>query len=365
MLKVAGLRDAEASGRSVVVDRSVYEDRDVMARSWADTYWDSAARRTYRSVADAVIADVREPDVIISCACSPELCSSRRADRARPGEPDYDPAWVAALQRLYDDWLATFDLCPVLEVDTEVHDVRDPRIVADIVADIATFLAPPPPHQPALFGPQAEIQENLFERDSTSPLRVLRRMNDAAARTPGALVVASAHQLLDAPLEHPVVYVAAPFTAAAVEPEPLTDDLRLPMSGRQHGLIAGSYRRDLERICQAVERRGLRAFLPHRDLNRWGNRSLAPQDVADACVQLVRACDGFLGVLGQSFGAHVEVGVALALGKPTVLVEVDELNRTFLGHGLALRDQAVALRVTKLRDVPAALEASSVLDAFM
>lgn len=364
VLKASALRDALVSGRDVIVDRTYYEDRDVMARSWSEKYWDEHAKQTYVDCAGLLLDGLPAPDAIVFCRCAPEVCEQRRLARPRRYESHYDPEWVTRLNELYEQWVAGFKSCPLLEVDTERHDVRRPVVVASIIEDLATYFAPPDDEQGILFNPDGiPLTAPYFDAPAEpAKLHVLRELNRVPPRSPVAFRSEKV-PLLAPTIRHPSVYLAAPFTTRTVAPDQLADELRLATGDQLHGVIPQDYRNLLERVARVFEQDGIQVILPHRDLNAWGETSLTPREVAQACLDCIRVCDGFVGLLGQSFGAHVEAGMAIALGKTSILVEVAELGETFMGRGLMQRDGAVELRVEKLADVPGALISTNAIDS--
>jgi deoxyadenosine/deoxycytidine kinase len=360
VLKASSLREAALAGRNVVVDRSLYEDREVMARSWAEKFWDERSLTTYEDCADMLFSGLPVADAVVFCQCSGAECAQRRRTRAGAYQELYDPAWVARLDELYTEWLRRFDAAPLLALDTETYDVRDPTVVGEVVADLQTYFSRPPPDQTVLFGFDGDPPaEPLVEAKERPRLRLLRRLNNVAPRQPVEFGTSSVVGLLGRPVSHPSLYLAAPFTTAAVAPVANVDAL-LPDDDRAHGVIPAAYRSALEDIAAVLERAGIQVVLPHRDVNAWGTRSLTPERVAQACLELVRGCDGFVGILGESFGAHAEAGMALALGKPCTVVEVAALGHTFIGGGLGHLAGARRVAAETLLDVPAALERTGI-----
>lgn len=337
ILKASGLRSAEQRRVPVVTDRSLYEDRDVLARSWSERYWDPPTQKTYADCAGLLTDPSLTPDVVVLCECRSEERASRRAARDTQSPVTYDTDWLRRIDELYETWRANFVAAPLLSLDTEVNDVRDPRVVRDVVRDLQRFLiGDPRSDQTVLFDVTGEAsQDPLFElRDAEdAPMRALQFVNDVQ---PGAqnlsLNVPPARRFS---VGSPSAYVAAPFTSRAIVAEPLAPDLRLPVAGQTHGTLPATYRRSLEGVARAVESKGFQAVLPHRDVNAWGQRSLTASQVASECIDLVRRCDVFVALLGESFGAHAEAGAAVALGKPCFFVEVAELGSTFIGHGFS------------------------------
>ncbi len=74
VLKASSLREAALAGRNIIVDRSLYEDREVMARSWAEQFWDKRSIATYEDCASMLFAGLPVADAVIYCRCSDDVC---------------------------------------------------------------------------------------------------------------------------------------------------------------------------------------------------------------------------------------------------------------------------------------------------
>ena len=329
-----------------------------MARSWAARYWDERSLATYEECATMLFAGLPVADAVIYCQCSGATCDQRRSTRPRSYQALYDPAWVAQLNELYSEWLRQFDVAPLLALNTETHDVRDPIVVGGVLADLQAYFALPPPDQTILFGfDGAPTAEPLIEAKEQPQLNLLRRLNNVAPRHGVEFRAESTPAHSGRRISHPAVYLAAPFTAMAIEPATTAATL-LPTD--DHGVIPTAYRSALEAVAAAIEQEGIQVVLPHRDVNSWGTRALTPEQVAQSCLEFVRSCDGFVGLLGKSFGAHAEAGMALAQGKPCTIVEVAELGQTFVGSGLGHVAGVQRVSTKTLRDVPAALQRAGI-----
>jgi deoxyadenosine/deoxycytidine kinase len=105
--------------KSVIQDRSVYEDAEIFARNLYDQgnmgnrdwacYFD-----LYRTLAAMLPA----PDLVIYLKADMPTLRRRIAMRGREYEQDIDEKYLARLNVLYDRWADGFRLCPVLTVDT-------------------------------------------------------------------------------------------------------------------------------------------------------------------------------------------------------------------------------------------------------
>ena len=121
---------------SAIIDRSIYEDAEIFARTSLDL-GNIAPRdyQAYRSVYELVIASLPVPDLLLYLRAPVSVLLRRIRDRARPIEAGVTETYLSLLEQKYEQWLAAFDLCPVLTLRTDdldfVHQPRHLEIVID------------------------------------------------------------------------------------------------------------------------------------------------------------------------------------------------------------------------------------------
>jgi deoxyadenosine/deoxycytidine kinase len=108
---------------SVVQDRSVYEDAEIFARNLY-LQGDMAERdyRTYRELYEVLTSFLPPPDLVVYLRASLPILLERIAMRGRDFERDISPDYLERLNRLYEEWVAGFTLCPVLTVPADALD---------------------------------------------------------------------------------------------------------------------------------------------------------------------------------------------------------------------------------------------------
>jgi deoxyadenosine/deoxycytidine kinase len=105
---------------SVLQDRTVYEDAEIFARNlyrqgymserdWG-SYWD-----LYRSVASLL----PPPNLVVYLQASVATLLKRIDLRGRDFEREIGGDYLGRLNDLYDEWVAGFNLCPVLTIATD------------------------------------------------------------------------------------------------------------------------------------------------------------------------------------------------------------------------------------------------------
>lgn len=152
---------------------------------------------------------------------------------------------------------------------------------------------------------------------------------------------------------HSRIYLAGAYTSVASPSADGGDG----SSQAINGVIdtKSPWRQLLEETERALESTGWSVFLPHREVSRWGARDVAPANVATECLAAVASSDAVMGILGQSFGTHIEVGMAIGLGIPTVVVRFDGSSESYFGSGVAQSDLVSALVLAEVEDLPAAI----------
>ncbi len=115
--------------RSAIIDRSIYEDAAIFARALHHLgNLNERDYQTYRKVFDLVIRTLPPPSLLIYLKAPVEVLIERIRQRGREIESSITPQYLQLLESFYDDWIRTFDLCPVLTIRTDdldfVHQSR-------------------------------------------------------------------------------------------------------------------------------------------------------------------------------------------------------------------------------------------------
>jgi deoxyadenosine/deoxycytidine kinase len=121
---------------SVLQERTVYEDAEIFARNlyrqeliserdWS-SYWD-----LYRSVALLL----PPPNLVVYLQASVETLVHRIKMRGRDFERNISAEYLGGLNELYDEWVAGFNLCPVLTIATDEMDFVQKPEHLDMIAD--------------------------------------------------------------------------------------------------------------------------------------------------------------------------------------------------------------------------------------
>jgi len=128
---------------SAIADRSIYEDAHIFARALHHLgNLNERDYRSYRTVFNLVIAGLPKPDLLLYLRAPVDVLMARIRERGRGMESGISADYLALLDSFYDDWMRTFDLCPVLTIPTQSLDfVHKPKHLDVVVQRIQDKLA--------------------------------------------------------------------------------------------------------------------------------------------------------------------------------------------------------------------------------
>lgn len=108
---------------SVIQDRSIYEDAEVFARN-LNLQGNLSDRdyATYRSLYQTLAEFLPPPDLVIYLRASVDTLLKRIALRNRDYEKSISPDYLDRVNRLYNEWITAFTLCPVLTIPADELD---------------------------------------------------------------------------------------------------------------------------------------------------------------------------------------------------------------------------------------------------
>jgi deoxyadenosine/deoxycytidine kinase len=113
----------ERSTSSAVIDRTIYEDAEIFARNlYAQRLMDKRDWEVYQRLYAGIRRALQPPDVLIALRCSLRTAKKRILVRKRPMEAAIPDAYLRRLHRLYAEWFSTYELSPIVVIDTDEMD---------------------------------------------------------------------------------------------------------------------------------------------------------------------------------------------------------------------------------------------------
>lgn len=124
------------SPQSAIADRSIYEDAYIFARSLHQMgNLNERDYLSYRRLYGLVVEGLPRPDLLLYLKAPVPVLMKRIASRGRDIESGISADYLALLESYYDDWMQTFDLCPVLTIHSQDLDFVHKPHHLDIVLD--------------------------------------------------------------------------------------------------------------------------------------------------------------------------------------------------------------------------------------
>jgi deoxyadenosine/deoxycytidine kinase len=102
-----------------IIDRTIYEDAEIFARNlFAQKLITKREWDVYERMYHGIRRALRPPDLLVAVSCSLSATRKRIAKRGRKMESDIPDAYLRRLHRLYEAWFSSYDLSPIVRVDT-------------------------------------------------------------------------------------------------------------------------------------------------------------------------------------------------------------------------------------------------------
>jgi deoxyadenosine/deoxycytidine kinase len=356
--KTSQIRKKVDHEQPVVVERWIEEDILIYERLFEEIgAITQRSHETFQQVSTLARDLLPQPEYYFYCECDVETAFERIHTRRRSDSKLHSRQYLARSKELYAQWLQDVQGPEVYTLNTDRSDLSRPGLIEEVFREIQSVLTQDfSDPQMALFDdgpvPGSRLQHlQPYRQHRWSPLIKTRRKITAAS-----------------PLVAPVVYLAAPFSGRDTVPGETSLQSSLFTIAPGHGVIPRSgFRQDLLGIERALGSHGLTVLLPHRDVNEWGRKQLKPDEAMRECTHHVSTCDLFVGLLGNSCGAHYEFGIAFASSKPCILIETEDVSSSFLASGASIleSDDLIHLKCSHLRDAEELLRSSPIVHNFI
>jgi deoxyadenosine/deoxycytidine kinase len=127
---------------SVIQDRSVYEDAEIFACNlYRQNYMSARDWQSYHDLYEAVTSLLPPPNLVVYLQTSVPTLVRRIHQRGRELERSINADYLTQLNELYEQWIAGFNLCPVLTIATDELDfMRNPAHLDQIAQRITDRL---------------------------------------------------------------------------------------------------------------------------------------------------------------------------------------------------------------------------------
>lgn len=126
------------SGKSALMDRSIYEDAQIFVRALHDM--DNLSDRdfdAYLKLYQLVLDKLQKPSLLIYLQAPVSTLVDRIQKRARSIEDSIDPEYLKLLDSYYQQWLPDYSESPLLTIHSQAFDfINNPDHLEEIVTGI-------------------------------------------------------------------------------------------------------------------------------------------------------------------------------------------------------------------------------------
>ena len=135
-------QDLALAPGSAIADRSIYEDAHIFARALhALGNLNQRDHDAYRAVYELVTDGLYRPDLLIFLDAPVDTLLERIRQRGRAIEAGVNADYLTLLASYYTEWIASFNLCPVLTIPShELNFVADEAALDEVIRRIETTL---------------------------------------------------------------------------------------------------------------------------------------------------------------------------------------------------------------------------------
>jgi len=128
----------------VALDRTIFEDAEIFATALHQMRKiDKRDWQTYWSFYQAILDAIKPPDLMIYLRCSMRTLRQRIKLRGRAMEQDVPLAYLKRLDRLYENWISSYEMSEVLVLETDKLDyIHDLIHRLDVMERIESVLPP-------------------------------------------------------------------------------------------------------------------------------------------------------------------------------------------------------------------------------
>lgn len=117
--RVKLFKEAGALDRAKIVDRTLYEDAEIFAR----TALSHIEYEIYLQLYEYLLENLPVPDLVVYLHASTRTLSRRIQSRGRSFEKSLPSSYLRRLNERYDSWASTFVRAPLIAIDTDDLDL--------------------------------------------------------------------------------------------------------------------------------------------------------------------------------------------------------------------------------------------------
>jgi len=126
----------------LVVDRTIYEDAEIFAKSlFRSRKMSKDEFNLYWDLYESMCKSLRPPDALIYLTCSMKTLKERISKRGRKAEREVPDAHLRRLHNSYERWIKSIDFCEVININTDNLDYTSDAVHrARVIEHLSKYL---------------------------------------------------------------------------------------------------------------------------------------------------------------------------------------------------------------------------------
>ncbi len=125
-------QELERVETAVIQDRTIFEDAEIFATHlFNQGFIDKRDFATYQELYKTILRSLKAPDLMIYLECPLTTIRKRIKERGRAMEQNMPMEYLRKLNDLYENWIARYNLSPVLRISTEKLDYMSDFLYRD------------------------------------------------------------------------------------------------------------------------------------------------------------------------------------------------------------------------------------------
>ncbi len=112
-------KKAEKTSQYILLDRTIYEDAEVFAK----TVLTKNEFNVYKRVYEFYLEELTPPNFVVYLKASVPTLMERIKRRGRKYEKNIKRSYMKKLNDCYDEWISAFSIAPVIRVDTDKYEI--------------------------------------------------------------------------------------------------------------------------------------------------------------------------------------------------------------------------------------------------
>ena len=111
---------------TAILDRSIYEDAEIFVKAlYKSNILRERDYKSYLTIYNYLIGSLPKPNLLIHIKAPIDIILQRIKERGQPFDKNLDKSYLSMIDNQYDEWIESFNLCPLITIDSSKLNYRD------------------------------------------------------------------------------------------------------------------------------------------------------------------------------------------------------------------------------------------------